>query len=653
MRSPGILAAIAALLMAVACDVGAEKITIDPNQGAKDEAQLPTTDARLQQKVTYTAKRTALKVILADLSRMTGVILKAGYNNDDWQVRDRKMNVFAKDLPLAALMNSIARVMKFKWSKRDDVSPPQYRLYLDRKTLLAANAARSRAEAEFTEFALKQRAKYYDYIMNCKEPSPAEMETLRDEQPYLYLLHKKGTARLLRALFNEVPGFSAAFLTGDRHLNPPVSILSNETQQMLLSRVQQEWAAANRKPFPQSATDHFDRARLRLEVWMPDDFYQNDSRDSWFGNTLLLCDQLVFGFDQMNDPANPQVQERSREELITLETDSDRGRVAGEREQQSVEAHRKALDEKNKHFPPELAPEHPDEPDLHKKVTLKPSGEPRTITYWRSEAGKRFTELLESLSNASGLSVVSDSFLLMRDVADNTSVYDSEKELKDILDAVAEGYVCNWEKHGSVLEFRDKYWFRKRTTQIPDEWVQAWWRSFKRNGFLTLDDMAQMAALTKEQRRENLDANEEFDIPGKDDWPGGLFWALEHSHHVFRFYRSLEPSQRKMFLSSDGLDVEFLSAPQRELALNIYYRPEDAEWEAASIWDGPNPPVRLRASLRDFNEKEMGYAVIAAAENNAHLREWRVSSPKYVEPTQAGVAGANSQTTNTEPKKSR
>ena len=110
MRLIGIFAV---LLTATTCQVGADKITVDPNQGAKEEAQLPTTDARLQQKITYTARHKSLKVILADLSKTTGVTLKCGYNNNDWQVRDRKMNIFAKDQPLAALMNSIARVMKW------------------------------------------------------------------------------------------------------------------------------------------------------------------------------------------------------------------------------------------------------------------------------------------------------------------------------------------------------------------------------------------------------------------------------------------------------------------------------------------------------------------------------------------------------------
>ena len=94
------------------------KITIDPNvPGAESSEDTPKPDTRVAQKITYQARKKTVLAILTDLTEMTGVTLKAGYNNKDWQVRDRKMNIFAEDVPLAHIMNSIARVMKFKWSK--------------------------------------------------------------------------------------------------------------------------------------------------------------------------------------------------------------------------------------------------------------------------------------------------------------------------------------------------------------------------------------------------------------------------------------------------------------------------------------------------------------------------------------------------------
>ena len=78
--------------------------------------------SRLMQKITYEAKlkRTADH---RDLSEMTGVKLVAGARESDWPVRSRKMNIFVKDVPLYELMDSIARVMKFRWSRYDDAKP--------------------------------------------------------------------------------------------------------------------------------------------------------------------------------------------------------------------------------------------------------------------------------------------------------------------------------------------------------------------------------------------------------------------------------------------------------------------------------------------------------------------------------------------------
>src|SRR3989339_864533 len=141
------------------------KITVDPNSGSERSAtQDSDNDVRLAQKVTYEARHKAVKAILADLSDMTGITLKAGYNKQDWQVRDRKMNIFAKDIPLAQLMNSIARVMKFKWGINVDADPWTYHIYMDRKTVLGADAELYRAQEAFDKEITRRRENFSKMI---------------------------------------------------------------------------------------------------------------------------------------------------------------------------------------------------------------------------------------------------------------------------------------------------------------------------------------------------------------------------------------------------------------------------------------------------------------------------------------------------------
>ncbi len=79
------------------------KITVDPNAGPQKASVETISGSDLTQKVIYEARRKTVSSILSDLSKMTGVTLMAGYNNEDWQVRDRRMNIFAKDVPLSNL----------------------------------------------------------------------------------------------------------------------------------------------------------------------------------------------------------------------------------------------------------------------------------------------------------------------------------------------------------------------------------------------------------------------------------------------------------------------------------------------------------------------------------------------------------------------
>ena len=161
---------VVAVVLASLAPGWAEKITIDPNSLdgraalAKAQAKEDISDPRLARKVTYTAKRKCASEVLSDLSAMTGITLNAGYNEKDWQVRDRRMNVFAKDLPLADLMNSIARTMKFGWREDGEPGRESYRLYMDRAAVLRVEMKRKK-EAEAVAKQLKEaRQRLFDSL---------------------------------------------------------------------------------------------------------------------------------------------------------------------------------------------------------------------------------------------------------------------------------------------------------------------------------------------------------------------------------------------------------------------------------------------------------------------------------------------------------
>ena len=147
------------------------KITVDPNAGpiVSTSETKQAVDKRLDQKVTYEARRKTVLAIMNDLSAATGITFRAGYNNEDWQVRDRKMNIFARDVPLTELMSSIAHVMKFKWKRAGKEGGYTYRLFMDRKTLLDAENQRLREEERLRQIKNEGRQN----CCRCSSLSPA------------------------------------------------------------------------------------------------------------------------------------------------------------------------------------------------------------------------------------------------------------------------------------------------------------------------------------------------------------------------------------------------------------------------------------------------------------------------------------------------
>ena len=108
----------------------------------------------------------------------------------------------------------------------------------------------------------------------------------------------------------------------------------------------------------------------------------------------------------------------------------------------------------------EASSEHPDDPALDEKVKMKPEG-------------TALHQVQQALQEASTFSVVSDSFGRAFGGIGTLNVA-GEKPIKDVLKTVSETMLYNWEKHGKVLEFRDKEWYRKRAAQIPQAWIDGW-----------------------------------------------------------------------------------------------------------------------------------------------------------------------------------
>ena len=90
-------------------------------------------DSRLAQPVTIECVNTRLHVVLAQLDEKTGVAIRSGRDNRDWQVRDIPVTVCAKDMPLGKLLKTIATSTHLLLSKEQVGQTTIYRIWRDAK----------------------------------------------------------------------------------------------------------------------------------------------------------------------------------------------------------------------------------------------------------------------------------------------------------------------------------------------------------------------------------------------------------------------------------------------------------------------------------------------------------------------------------------
>lgn len=560
------------------------KITVDPNSPGNirppiSESSEQHEDSRLSRLITYEARHKAVKVILADLSDLTGITLRAGLNEKDWQVRDRRMNIFAKDIPLAQLMSSIARVMRFKWSINRDADPWTYRLYMDRKTLLGADAELYRAQEAFDKEITRRRENLANMIDNWTDDlSPSELEQLRRDNPYLYLLHTRGGGNALQGLFKDIPGLREAFINRGGNITVPISDLAPNTQQLVLNAVKQKfqlWAGKEASSLSGNDEKAFNNGQVSLEI-TPRELCWDKYQQRYFGSSGVYINGNYYFMTDFAEPSSPLAQYDADVELQAYEKDSARDNVW---QQTKSEYERLKVEEAKgleNIFLIGPSPKQPDEPALHKKIKLL-LDKKKKITLGDLEA---------ALAEISGFAVVSDSFRVSNGYAD---IGDSETELKDILTKIGDGYRYNWDIHGDIIDFQSKYWFMMRTTQIPDDWIERWRGNFKRLGYLCIDDYAQIAMLTNPQIEENLKTDEDFsqaNIFGKD---------FLYARLALQLYASLSSTQRKEVCSSTGLSARACGEEQRELITRAFAipmpEPADSLQIQCTLSSGPKCPV--------------------------------------------------------------
>ncbi|MCE5313808.1 MAG: hypothetical protein ABFD49_08905 [Armatimonadota bacterium] len=594
------------------------KTTVDPNTlPQKQQKDIWQSDSRLTQTVTYEARRKTVLSIMNDLTNMTGVTLHTGYNSKDWQVRDRKMLIFAKVMPLKDLMQSVARVMKFQWT-RSESQPYTYRIYMDRRTLLDAEGQAYRAEQKYNEMLVRKREALADRLSGLSGLNPTQLENLRADNPYLYTLAKTGMANPLSQLFQQLPEARNAFVSCNSYY-VPASQLPESLQQTAIDLVKGMSAinsiADSEQLLPDNLEDMLDQISIRLAP----------SDDGWLTSDPRL---QTFVLGTLNVKWPQEGQSATEYGFPLLDPDSSLGKGMGNyladalngdldptqsgwsftifsKELESGDFGEEKVEHKEKYA------------ELEKEISpAGPNDDKNEIRYKSKE------EVIARIAEMTGMNVISDYL--------GESGFDYASSTKTItfntfIDGFAKTFDCNWWKSGSVLEFRDRYWFKKRSKQIPEEYLEKWRKFYKLTGTLNIDNLSEMATLAGEEERYNINIKND-EVLDNGSMHGAIYWQID----TLRFYASLDDKQRNAVVSQDGLKQDTLSEQQMSLLSKAAYIDDPAKPIVLSVSGQPATSQSGKSTAQMLAQAQVDkQSLYQQAYGTVRLMLW---TPKYEPP---------------------
>lgn len=534
-----VLSVVGVLLCLTACTAVADKITIDPNTGMVADATSRTDNTPAVVRVSVEEKRQTVAAILTELSEKSGVALRAGINQSDWQVRDRKMTIYCKDLPLSNLMNSIARVMRFTWRREQaEDGSVFYRLYQDKK----ARLEEERLRVEYKQAETDRRRAALNRFGELARLSALQVEALKSENRFDYVMAESGVAKPFSEFLAEVPGALEA-LAARESLDIPAGSISSEALKLLAEaayKMPQDWLSSSRPgPFDE---DKLLQEQEKMVIHINRDVGRTRSMEFRFLGDISVTGSSQWLWINIIDPDG-----KSGTMVGHLDTDY--------------------LPKPATPLPDPLKPAGgSDIPGLTQvvKVTVDP---------------KEISDVQVALAKASGLSVVSDSYGKAC-----SNVPNAPMQLGQLLAQIGKGFDCDWKKQGATIEFTDKKWFLKRLDDIPAAWLESWRKTIKETGTLGLAELSELAALTFEQYTANVQPDDVIQSCGQ------FRYDFTPLNPTARFAASLTSAQRAAILTQQGIDAGTLSPAQWEHLRR--------QWDT---YEGP-PPDPQGLTLRGWRE---------------------------------------------------
>lgn len=529
-------------------------------------------DPRLDQKVTFHSDGDTIASVLAQLTASTGVAMTAGINSKDWFVQDRKVIVHVTDMKLSELMQHLAAILRFHWSKGTTDGKATYKLWQDKQELAEEESLRTQVDTSQSQAARDKRENAIADMANLGSLGQSDADKLKANDPWRYFLATEPLGRDVAALMSNLPEARAAFVQGTEASFPVISL--SPAMQETVKRIAQSYDSLTKSIG--ASEDHsdllarFDRAQITI----------NRRTSTPGGESLLaksILGQITIGsgtdsFDiPLFDPASA-VGRALGKAIIALKGGASKEEVGKQLEADMMAAQEAAEPSLS------VARDISSDPDLRAKLKLS-----------EKDASVILPLALKSFAAGSKLNVISDYF-----PGPVRAIGGGEKSAGEQLEAIRRAYGANWTKSGKVVLFRDKDWFIKRTWAVPEVWMKYWTDRAKINSGLFLDDLVQIANLRDVQIDHTITTDSTLVRSGAGE--------AARNRQILRFYGSLDSNQLKQ-MSEAKLDASSLNDTQWE-ALKAALATKGAAYAAAQKG---NQVIAFSQSVKDVAEYVISY----------------------------------------------
>ncbi len=513
-------------------------------------------DSRLDKKITLDFNHVKLEDLVNGLGKYSGVTIKAGTNERDWKVREQRLTIHVKEMPVGTVLDKITSLLGFYLSREGKDKEWSYVIWQDKKSRdLEAEMLNAEKEAEAQRIA-KQRQAGIDLAKEALDMSPADALAQKDKNPLLAYLGGtkagRGCAQFLSSFDTNFPTEYDLMMRGNRAFLP-LSALPSGMQQALtdatsggLAGAFKGMAGGDMSPYQMVMTPATDILDSSAGNAVPDIMNmgmmvmtgllpgQKPDVNGWLGGgNILTLFPLTDGDTPLGKFAGQTLLDADKGADLGALNKKMADAMSDPAQLQSMLAHDSPTEKKL-----------PTDPDLTREVEIK---DLKDAIKPGMTAEERLGIMMAEASRATGYPVLMESFKKPRPV--DLFVHPGKQQVYKLLIGLEKaGYT--WIKDDDkTIRVRPVDWAFRRSCEIAESYFKEFDAIMDKHGYHTMEDVAQiMAGLSEDQIRTQL----------SDDWfrlmsLGRLVQDAAVEREMLRTYASLSPGAKEALVTEEGL----------------------------------------------------------------------------------------------------